>query len=482
MRSSSQVRGRGEGDMAWLSRPRCPSQDADQYTGPGPATIMRSGRLVHFPLDRAGEGGTLHVTLSESCVTQERPPCPRHAHHQMRRAFGSVEVFPMTTGPTRKRLELQFGSWQIAGGMIVFVVICAAAYSLGHSRIDKTELRVPLVIDPAELNIGEVWEQRGFTSKLRIQNRTAADVEILEFRASCPTFKAQPPQLTVPANGDATLAVTFDLVGHGGSVGCASRTTSSTLGKAPSEEAFGPFEIGVIPVTGKQGSQSKPWILRGVVRSALAFSSRDYDFGDRLIRGQPFDVGKVVLRPLTPLQSVQAECDNRVLSAETRSEGDRWVVEMAPQDSLPVGPFKSSVALQVVTCDGQRLPKVLLSSSGRIVEDIEALPPALLFGGCALGDSVEETVVLSSRTGRAFDVIKVECDTHDVTLSPLKRPSPMAQGFCVKQHIRRAGSQSTLVRFSVRYPLTNAELTIPLRVSYFGVSPAPTSQSGGGNR
>ena len=41
-----------------------------------------------------------------------------------------------------------------------------------------------LAVDPAALNLGEVWEERNFAWNLPIQNRTSAEIKVDEFTFS----------------------------------------------------------------------------------------------------------------------------------------------------------------------------------------------------------------------------------------------------------------------------------------------------------
>lgn len=57
-----------------------------------------------------------------------------------------------------------------------------------------------LSVDPAALDLGEVWEAEGYTCKVPITNKTNAPIEITAFAVSCGCcMSIEPRQLTISA-------------------------------------------------------------------------------------------------------------------------------------------------------------------------------------------------------------------------------------------------------------------------------------------
>jgi len=70
-------------------------------------------------------------------------------------------------------------------GLLLLLVACTSAYYLGSYSQTVAWQNEGLVIQPAALDFGEVWENKSFSWKVPIENRAAAPTEIAGFVTSC---------------------------------------------------------------------------------------------------------------------------------------------------------------------------------------------------------------------------------------------------------------------------------------------------------
>jgi hypothetical protein len=106
---------------------------------------------------------------------------------------------------------------------LVAVPACVAAYAVGlliaeqlpkrgnHLAASPPPPRAGLFIDPAELNLGEVWESPDFTTTVRLQNTSNHDIAVSKFSTSCDCSGIEPPSPVIPANGSVPLRVKINL-------------------------------------------------------------------------------------------------------------------------------------------------------------------------------------------------------------------------------------------------------------------------------
>ena len=104
--------------------------------------------------------------------------------------------------------------WLLA--IAILGVSFAAAYWAGMAarqwrKPPSVEVVEGLAISTADLDMGEVWEEKGITWRLPIRNQTTATIEVRDLLASCGCTLIEPRKLSIPASETATINLQLDL-------------------------------------------------------------------------------------------------------------------------------------------------------------------------------------------------------------------------------------------------------------------------------
>src|SRR5207245_8573836 len=94
-------------------------------------------------------------------------------------------------------------------------------------------------------------------------------------------------------------------------------------------------------------------------------------------------------------------------------------VSISPQPSLPVGPFKTDLQLDVISPSGECLAGAIVPVSGDIQPEVRLLPARLLLGSRPIGESVEAEVVLQGAENAELLVEQIEIGSPDVHVDPV---------------------------------------------------------------
>jgi hypothetical protein len=171
--------------------------------------------------------------------------------------------------------------------------------------------------------------------------------------------------------------------------------------------------------------------------------------------------------PLESLESLSAECDAQgfTTSVEFPPGLPNATLRVTPSSLLPLGVFEGTVFLQARLRSGELLPKRRMRFSGKIVPDIEAVPPAVQVGGRPLGASFEEVVVLRSLSDQVLRDVRVETQGKGLTIEGAGDDGR----YRVRQVVCCTGSQTTIVRFFAT--VAERQVSIALPVDYTGLQP-----------
>lgn len=131
----------------------------------------------------------------------------------------------------------------------------------------------PLQVDPAELDLGNVWASDAVPWTLRIANVGAARVTVDRFESSCPCATMDQASLCVEPGASARLRGTLRL---------------TTRNQALASMASRPFSVVIRPVLADAERSDVSWSLHGVARAAFVASPFSLNFGGTLFRGDEF--------------------------------------------------------------------------------------------------------------------------------------------------------------------------------------------------
>ncbi len=265
-------------------------------------------------------------------------------------------------------------------------------------------LPAPLVVKPAELDVGEVWEDSRFEWTFRTHNRSPRNVVVDDLRASCACTEALPRRFVVPPGESQVITMTIDLMQK------AWRGGRETV----------PLEVELEPRLGEGPIMPMTWRLQGTIRRNPIVLSRDtVDLDDRSVIPDPLQGDDVLIDVAeelvdVPLEVVCVPAD--VGLAVLQPVGPRqYRLTIGPVDSLGPGRFEYRVLISAPErTDAEGLtkpgPARTIIVTGTIASDLRAQPDQLTFGPRPPGAITEEMVLISSTAGRAIVVESIEID------------------------------------------------------------------------
>jgi hypothetical protein len=345
-------------------------------------------------------------------------------------------------------------------GIKIFSLLCAAIIGLGaalgwglkHSSFllhssgaESTKLWIP----PDALNMGTIWESEEFAWTVPIDNHELSPIEIQSFGSTCNCLSIEPQSFVLGPGQRRDLYLKIDL-------------TSQV-------KPTGEVSVGLWPVlknqhTKPEGPIGPEWQIAGQVRRVLKFDRRIY-LGQHSELAQPLPVRSIPIEVLVPLVSLSAKSDLAGFSAKVeRLEGAKTIVHLSSVTKRDLGAFKGTVTLWPIVKGGERLPAQRLEFEGRIVSDVEAVPPVVQVGGRLLGESFEEIVQLRSLTGRALVGVRAEVEGDGLTVECVEA----GQRYRIRQEVSSLGTCTNRARFSALVSGHKVDCMVP--VSYTGVA------------
>jgi hypothetical protein len=315
-----------------------------------------------------------------------------------------------------------------------------------------------------EVDFGEVWEDRAFPWKFTIHNPTAADVTINKFWNSCSCAAVKPDSVTIPAGGNAQLALTLDL-----SAAFWEKGGLSQIEVKPSKRSF---EAEIIPELADGPTfRSQAWKIKGQVARVLTVSPAFLQLDEGFVCGEPFPKQKLHVTAHAPLVGIMAKCPmgsgHQAYAKRRVPDGNEWEVEMALGPDLRAGPFKFDLTLEPVPLGSRTLPSQVIPVRGSAWESVQAIPATLVLGLQQVGATAEDTVTLRSIIGAPFEVVRVESDERCTQIKPLGWDNQRrGTSYVVRQRISSFGLNECVVRFRVQ--TRGKEFDLDLRVAYHG--------------
>jgi hypothetical protein len=340
-------------------------------------------------------------------------------------------------------------------------IICAAAAYLGAVlgyaflrpayAPSREEATVHLSIPAEALEMGTVWEDDRFAWTVPIENRETLPIEVASFSTSCNCASIAPESFVLEPGERCELHLDIDLTKQTKPNGEVSISLFPRLKTTPGSEL--------------EKRRPPQWTVKGHVRRILKLQ-RKVELGRCSEFSQPMPVRSIPIEILTPLESLSAQCNSTNFSTwiELPPSGEGKATLFIKQSkSLPVGEFHGTVTLKATRKGGKLLPARKLEFTGRIVPDIQAVPPVVQVGGRRLGEIFEDVVVLRSMSGKALGAMRAEAEGEGLSVEADKESG----GYCIRQKVCREGSQTNRVRFvteSGKHPVT-----IAVPVSYTGI-------------
>ncbi len=298
-------------------------------------------------------------------------------------------------------------SWRTRGWAVVLLLVACVAYWCGNAQPSSLP-NAGLVVDDKYLNFGEAWQDSKFDWKLPIRNSAGETVVIEDFSTSCGCVRSIKPRSFMLEPGESQVVeLTLDL------------TKGVSFAKGSWESAT---EAAIFPhIKGEPALQSG-WTLTGRVRKSLHISPNTVSFADELIRTTPnkgFLTKKVRITTFESVDGLHASCeDNKAITNVLRQGPKEFEVSITPQSNLSQGHFTFRVFLKCLTRKDS-IPGRFLRVQGFVHEEAELVPPLLFLGGVPVGNTIAETVMVTSRSGRLFKVDKWQTLSSNIKVRPM---------------------------------------------------------------
>lgn len=359
---------------------------------------------------------------------------------------------------------------EVTLGLVALALIAGAGVGLAVRR--NTPVEPGLVVAPADLDFGTVWEQPAYRHTFVVTNPTDRPIEVMEIKAGCDCTEVTPKAFTLRPRGEQEIALTLNL--------------SKYVGR----QASRPFGTKLLLLTSLlPAGRAVEWAVTGEVKAnpilisggpVTASDKPLIDFGDDPEFGQPprsreMDVS---LAEDSPFSTLRATCLGPAGAADLRPlQRRRWELSVKSPTDAPPGAFEFIVRLEAAD-DGGAKPFQDIKVIGRASGDLAAWPSQLNFGAVEVGSSSREYVTVASRSGTPFrvDHIDVPNDTR-VTPSP-DQVSDGSRTFLVERVVTSVGSRADQILFhleanNTRNPAARNARRVPLPVKIWscGIQP-----------
>ncbi len=363
------------------------------------------------------------------------------------------------------------------------MVLAASSFSswLAYTGTLSPQPTGGLVVDPADLDIGDTWDHNLLPWRFTIHNPTSKDVHISRFHTDCSCTSIEPTSLTIPARGSAPVVANLKL------------QDASTPSRERKDEAVNgtlkrPFAVRIAPTIDGAAPVQAGWRLTGQITPLLTASPRLLTLSDGYVRGQPFPEQKIHLKAHTNLRDITVTCPERygrVTTTRTAATDDQWDVTFTLAPTLPAGELMFDLQITAVPSDQTKLPAATIPVRGHLHEDVYVFPPNLFLGVRGLGQTVVETIQLRSFSGKPFEVDRIRemPDQKAAALAPpavppgspnaapgspalVERLSPMDHAYRITQPVRHLGLYRSTLLFSVHS--NGRHFDVPLELHYHG--------------
>ncbi|HEY9870739.1 MAG TPA: DUF1573 domain-containing protein [Candidatus Obscuribacterales bacterium] len=346
--------------------------------------------------------------------------------------------------------------WQRIVGLAFLLLCCAAAYLVGATTGNQTNVVSGLTVDVSRLDLGEVWENKDFRWTLPITNSSHTAIDILDVYTSCGCAQIQPRAFTLAPGETKELDLSLD------------------LSLRPDAGAVREFSLQVVPQVQNAPPSDQGWVIRGRLKRAFSFVPAEVDFGEVLIGDESATTRAIRVTPNLQVGHLAVTCQPPLAITSIKQSPNRAnafdIMLTLPKDIRP-GPFQFVLAVQAVPPEGQMSAFGYIPVTGTAVEEIQILPPSLLLAVRPLDECIEETIVLTSRTGKEFSVKGLHSQSPDTQVRPIGTIFRSSrQAFRITQRIARPGRHSTQVVFDIALSgeSTNRRVTLP--IIYYGLA------------
>jgi len=340
--------------------------------------------------------------------------------------------------------------------------ICFLLLGLSGCFRGEKKSEEPLVIAEESLLLGDLWCTNKHKTTISIHNRSSSLVSVSGIEASCDCLSLNPRVFEIKPEETKNIEVTIDIT-------------------RPEE-----FRVNLVVFYKSAVAKAIRHKFVTITGTSHAIPVRIIpvmlEFRDDLLIGGPFDSVSAELEFLDPVEDIALEYDNDygVAKLQPSAKGPaRYVLEFTPAPTLPAGPFATEVLIKTTFKKLGDVPKncavSILPIQGKVVTNVSLTPDDLFLGTIKVGEELSRTVVLSSKTKRAFMVESISVsDKKVVAVRPedSTRTSHLPnerQEFVIDLVARKLGFDNVEIRFLVQEDQSKSSYQVLLPIQYYGL-------------
>ncbi len=332
---------------------------------------------------------------------------------------------------------------------VIIALTAGLAYAWTNADAEHSATHTRLVVSPHALDLGEVAMSHAFTWTLPVQNPTHQEISIAAWDSSCGCAEISPKAVSIPRRDVMPVTLTLDL------------TTQHA------EEAirpFRPFRVVLHPVV---DSGAHPgWRIHGVVRQPFAAIPNKLSFGgaDAIVQGMPSAGRPLTIQTHGAIVRAEVECVPPVGDVEVARQGDNFTATFTPSQALARGYFDAHLVITGFGKAQQPVGRLRVPISGEVVPRVSLVPAAINFASCIVGRAAEQSVVLESRNGTAFEVDDIPAKPF-ISVSRSTNQPAARHVLRVMSRAERQGDRQIMLKVPVRFTDGAADLVeLPVRI------------------
>jgi hypothetical protein len=311
------------------------------------------------------------------------------------------------------RRKTRFGTYAVGAVFIMLSGLIAHFLGVSASRspVNPHDVDPELVeILAPSLDFGEVYSQADFTWPIRVQNRAAYPVTLVDLATSCGCTQSLADPVPLPPGAVTEVSLALNLAAPGGSADPDAWDMALKLTPLLQEDA---------PQDKSRLMRGKTFDFRGRVKRLFRATPAKVDFGQSLVIGAPFEPCTIEIQFAAPVREVSAHCDLDFLVAVPKQSDSDFTITITPvAERLRAGSFASQLHVAAKWADGSAAPPVAIPVLATVVYDVYPTPPAVLLGPIDVDvwNPIPCSVRFVSQTGSGFEIVAVKSESSSAKI------------------------------------------------------------------
>jgi len=310
----------------------------------------------------------------------------------------------------------------------------------------------------ANQDLGAVYQTDDFQIKFHLVNDSKAETfDINPLHGGCACTKVEPQSLKLGPGEKATVTAFIDL-----EAGLA----RESLPKEFSESVIG------IAKTAQGDNLPLKMSAKCIVQGSYRVAPEALAFGE-VVKGDPAEKGLEVeclsLQPVQRMDVVSAPAGAAASIQMAGEDGKRFRLTARIKPEAPYGLLQGRIRFRAVLATG---PFVTRSAAimAIVVDDLYALPSAVLLGPVTVGDVKTVLVTLQSHHGEAFVIEGVEGTTKSLTVQEKDSPSASIHRYDLSLNPTTPGPVQEVIKFQLK-SASGRQYVLTLPVAGYAAGP-----------